>query len=185
VSATDAAYPLEAAAHAHALDDSVDPIDPVQFRTALGRFATGVTVVTCRVDGADHAMTANSLTSVSLEPPLVLVCVERETRFHEAILTATHWGVSVLGANARGAATWLATRGRPLAGQLDPVAHRRSSLTGVALLDEALAWFEVRTTAVHDGGDHRIVVGEVVGLTLAEDPPPALTFFRGRYGHLD
>jgi flavin reductase (DIM6/NTAB) family NADH-FMN oxidoreductase RutF len=163
----------------------VTPVDLGQFRVAFGRFATGVTVVTCLVDGADHAMTANSLTSVSLEPPLVLVCVERETRFHEAILTATHWGVSVLGAHARGAAAWLATRGRPLAGQLDPVAHHRSPLTGVAMLDDALAWFDVRTTAVYAGGDHSIVVGEVVALALADQPQPALTFFRGRYGHVD
>lgn len=162
-----------------------EPVDQARFRAVLGRFATGVTVVTCIVDGADHAMTANSLTSVSLAPPLVLICVERETRFHEAILAATHWGVSVLGSPARGAATWLATRGRPLAGQLDPVAHHRSSLTEVALVDDALAWLEVRTTAVHDGGDHSIIVGEVVSLALADDPPPALTFFRGRYGHLD
>jgi flavin reductase (DIM6/NTAB) family NADH-FMN oxidoreductase RutF len=165
--------------------DGLDPVDPGRFRTAFGRFATGVSVVTCLVEGADHAMTANSLTSVSLDPPLILVCVERETRFHEAILSAGNWGVSVLGTQARGAAAWFATRGRPLAGQLDPVAHHRSSLTGVALLDDALAWFEVRTTAVYDGGDHSIVVGEVVALSLAEEPPAALTFFRGQYGHLD
>ncbi len=127
-------------------------------------------------------MTANSLTSVSLDPPLVLVCVERETRFHEAILAAAGWGVSVLGAPARGAATWLATRGRPLAGQLDPVAHHRGSLTAAALLDDALAWLEVRTWAAYDGGDHTIVVGEVQGLALASEAPAALTFFRGRYG---
>lgn len=53
------------------------------------------------------------------------------------------------------------------------------------MVDDALAWLEVRTTAVHDGGDHSIIVGEVVSLALADDPPPALTFFRGRYGHLD
>jgi len=63
-------------------------------------------------------------------------------------------------------------------------AWRRRGL-GVALLDDALAWFEVRTTAVYDGGDHSIVVGEVVALSLAEEPPAALTFFRGQYGHLD
>ncbi len=55
----------------------------------------------------------------------------------------------------------------------------------MALLDDALAWFEVRTTAVYDGGDHSIVVGEVVALSLAEETPAALTFFRGQYGHLD
>ncbi len=172
MSPADAAYPMG------------EPVDQARFRAALGRFPTGVAVITCLVDGADHAMTANSLTSVSLDPPLVLVCVERETRFHEAILAASQWGVSVLGAGARGAASWLATRGRPLAGQLDPVAHHRSSLTGVALLDDALAWLEVRTTAVYDGGDHSIVVGEVVSLSLAAEPGAALTYFRGQYGRL-
>ncbi len=159
-------------------------VDQSLFRAALGRFATGVTVVTCRVDDVDHAMTANSLTSVSLDPPLVLICVERETRFHEAILAAGVWGVSLLDDSARAVAGWLATRGRPLVGQLDPVPHHRSQVSGVALVDAALAWLEVRTTAVHDGGDHSIVVGRVVGITLAEEPAAALTFFRGGYGRL-
>ena len=159
-------------------------IDQAIFRTALGRFPTGVAVVTCRVDGLDHAKTANALTSVSLDPPLVLVCVERETRFHEAILSCREWAVSVLDASARGVAGWLATRGRPLVGQLDPVPHHRSVVSGMALVDAALAWLEVRTTAVHDGGDHSIVVGRVVGISLPEEPLPALTFFRGGYGRL-
>ncbi len=155
------------------------------FRAALGRFVTGVTVVSCVVDGLDHAMTANSLTSVSLDPPLVLVCVEVETRFHDAVVAAGEWGVSILGAGARGTAAWLATRGRPLVGQLDPVACHRGELTGAALVDDALGWLEVRTVAVHPGGDHSIVVGEVVGLTLAQDPPAALTHFRGAFGRHD
>ena len=159
--------------------------DVAAFRQTLGRFPTGVCVVTCLADGHDHAMTANSLTSVSLEPLLVLVCVETETRFHEAVLSAGEWAVSVLTAAARPAAAWLATRGRPLAGQLDPVAHHRGRHTGAALLDDALAWLEVRTVAVHPAGDHSIVVGEVLGLGMSDGSDSALTFFRGRYGRLD
>jgi flavin reductase (DIM6/NTAB) family NADH-FMN oxidoreductase RutF len=129
-------------------------------------------------------MTANSFASVSLEPPLVLVCVERETRFHGAILEAGEWAVSILAAPARGAAQWLATRGRPLVGQLDPVPHRRGPVTGAALLDDSLAWLEMRTTAVHPAGDHTVVVGEVVALEVALDPGDALTHYRGAFGRL-
>ena len=76
-------------------------------------------------------MTANAVTSVSLEPMLVLVCVELEARFHDAILEAGVWGVSILAAPARPAADWLATRGRPLHGQLDRIAHTHGPQTGV------------------------------------------------------
>ena len=74
-------------------------VAPDDFRLVMSRFATGVTVVTCVQDGFDHAMTANSFTSVSLEPALVLVCVENDSRFHEAISSVDRWSVSVLEAH--------------------------------------------------------------------------------------
>jgi flavin reductase len=151
------------------------------FRRAMGRFATGVTVLSTRTGGHDHAMTANAVTSVSLEPMLVLVCVEVEARFHDAILEAGVWGVSILAAPARPAADWLATRGRPLHGQLDRIAHTHGPQTGVPLLEGAMATIECRTTAVHPGGDHSIVVGEVLGVVTAEPPGDALLYYRGRY----
>jgi flavin reductase (DIM6/NTAB) family NADH-FMN oxidoreductase RutF len=151
------------------------------FRTAMGRFATGVTVLTTMDRDLDHAMTASALTSVSLEPMLLLVCVEREARFHDAVVAAGLWGISVLSAHDRPAADWLATRGRPLHGQLDRVAHHRGEKTGVALLDGALSTFECYTTAVYPAGDHSIVVGEVVSVTTATHPGPALLYYRGRY----
>jgi flavin reductase len=82
-------------------------VDPDQFRLAMGRFATGVTVVTTFSGGHDHAITANALTSVSIEPLLVLVCVEVDARFHDAIAESKVWGVSVLGAPQRPVAEWL------------------------------------------------------------------------------
>jgi len=154
------------------------------FRRAMGRFATGVTVLTTRAGDQDHAMTASALTSVSLEPLLVLVCVEREARFHDAVVEAGIWGVSVLSSQDRPAADWLATRGRPLHGQLDRIAHHFGTQTGVALLDGALSSFECRTVAVHPGGDHSIVVGEVVSVTSATHPGDALLYYRGRYVNL-
>ena len=151
------------------------------FRRAMGRFATGVAVLTTRTGDHDHAMTASALTSVSLEPLLLLVCVAREARFHAAVVESGLWGVSVRSSHDRPAADWLATRGRPLHGQLDRIAHHRGTQTGVALLDGALSTFECRTVAVHPGGDHSIVVGEVVSVTNAVHPGEALLYYRGRY----
>jgi len=154
------------------------------FRLAMGRFATGVAVLTTRTRDVDHAMTASALTSVSLEPLLLLVCIEREGRFHDAVLDAGFWGVSVLSGRDRSGADWLATRGRPLHGQLDRLPHHHGPQTGVALLDDALSTFECRTTAVHPAGDHSIVVGEVVSIRSAPHSGEALVYYRGRYGTL-
>jgi flavin reductase (DIM6/NTAB) family NADH-FMN oxidoreductase RutF len=151
------------------------------FRRAMSRFATGVAVLTTRTRDIDHAMTANALTSVSLEPMLLLVCVEREARFHDSVVEAGIWGLSVLSAADRPAADWLATRGRPLHSQLDLIAHHHGPQTGVALLDGALSTFECRTTAMYPAGDHSIVVGEVVSVTTATHPGEALVYYRGRY----
>ena len=155
--------------------------DVATFRRAMGRFVTGVTMLTTRTRGIDHGMTASALTSVSLEPLLLLVCIEREGRFHDAVLEAGVWGVSVLSGRDRPGAEWLATRGRPLHGQLDRLAHHHGRATGVALLNEALSTFECRTTAVHPAGDHSIVVGEVVALTSPPHSGQALVYYRGRY----
>jgi flavin reductase len=152
-----------------------------EFRTVMGRFATGVTVVTCVQDGFDHAMTANSFTSVSLDPPLVLVCVENDSRFHEAISQAGSWAVSVLHSGQRGRARWFATRGRPLVGQLDSTPSTRSAITGSLVLDGALAVLECRTTAVHPAGDHDIVVGEVLGMGLPHPEGEPLLYFRSGF----
>ena len=159
-------------------------VDEASLRRALGRFATCVCVVTTVDRGADHAMTVSAFTSVSLEPPLVLVCVEIDSRFHDAVLTSGMWAISVLEAGARPAAEWLSTRGRPLHGQLNRVPHRRGPMTGAAVLEEALSALECRTDAVHPGGDHSIVVGEVIGVWNREGAGSPLLYHRGGYRHL-
>ena len=151
------------------------------YRDAVSRFATGIVVVTCRVLGVDHAMTANSFTSVSLDPLLVLVCVERDSRFHEAIVASDAWGVSILPRSAEDASRWLATRGRPLHGQLDSVPHGQGDVTGTPLINGALATLECRTHAMFPGGDHDIVVGEVVAVSAESDTPPPLLYYRRGY----
>jgi flavin reductase (DIM6/NTAB) family NADH-FMN oxidoreductase RutF len=161
------------------------PVDADHLRLVLGRYATGVVVVTCVQDGLDHAMTANSFTSVSLDPPLVLVCVELDTRFHEAVLAAGTWSVSVLRAGQRGRATWFATRGRPLVGQFASTPTERSAATGALHLLGALATVDVATEAVHRAGDHDIVVGRVLALEVEEGvEPDPLLFVASRYERL-
>ena len=159
-------------------------VDTDAFRRAVGRFTTGVTVVTTCSDGIDHAMTASAVTSVSLDPVLVLVCVEKDARFHDAIVDSGTWAVSVLSASGRRAAEWFATRGRPLGGQLDRYPHRRGAASGAALLDDSLAWLQCVTTAVHDGGDHDIVVGAVLEVETSDREEPPLVYYRGAYREL-
>ena len=152
-----------------------------QFRYALASLASGVSVVTCVGDSeVDHAMTASAVTSVSLDPPLVLACVSRTARFWEAISSVEHWAVSVLSARAQQHAQWLATPGRPLAGQLDRVPHRRST-RGYALLDESLAWLECTTSEVVRAGDHDIFIGSVDCATRSEANDPLLYWRREYY----
>ncbi|MFZ0325086.1 MAG: flavin reductase family protein [Actinomycetes bacterium] len=155
------------------------------FRDVVSRFATGITVVTC-VDaaGLDHAMTASSFVSVSLDPLLVSVCVERGSKFHAALAETDAWAVSILKPQGQDAARWLATRGRPLAGQLDRTPHTRGAVTGAAVLEAASAHIECRTWASYDGGDHDIVVGEVLGLALADSEAEPLVYYRRGFRRL-
>ena len=153
-----------------------------EFRRSLGAFATGVGVVTCLADGQDHAMTANAIASVSLEPPLILVGVNRAARFWEALRGQQYWALSVLAADAQPHAAWLATSGRPLQGQLDNVPHHRST-RGIALLDQALVTLECRTYDTVPAGDHMIVIGEVESAHTGADAD-ALLYWRSGYRRL-
>jgi flavin reductase (DIM6/NTAB) family NADH-FMN oxidoreductase RutF len=153
----------------------------VEFRAAASQFATGITVVTTTLHGVDHAMTVNSFTAVSLDPLLVLICAERSTRFHDAVLSSRMWAVSVLPQTAQAAAAWLATKGRPLEGQLDRIAHVRGPLTGAAVLLGSLSAFECETYSEHDGGDHTIVVGRVLGTSVDDREAGPLVYHRGHY----
>ncbi|MFD0900747.1 flavin reductase family protein [Actinomadura sediminis] len=167
-------------------DERGEGVDPALFRAVVGRFATGVAIVTTvSADGADHAMTVNAFTSVSLEPLLVMFCAEKLARFHDVVLETGRWAVSVLPEDMRDASQWFATRGRTLDGQLLGWAHTRGPATGTPILSRAVAAVECRTHAVHDGGDHTIVVGEVVGLDVPDPEGRPLIFYEGAYRTLD
>lgn len=161
-------------------------VDPADFRRAVGRFATGVTVVTTVFDGRHVAMTANSFTSVSLEPVLVLVSVRKNARFHAPVLGAGVWGVSVLPANMSDASHFFAARDdRAGPHAFDRWKHSFGAGTGVLLFDDALAVFECRTVSFHDAGDHTLIIGEVVGLAEPAADAQPLVFYRGSYRQLE
>ena len=154
--------------------------DPDEFRAAIGRLAAGIVVVTLRWRDVDYAMTASAVASVSLEPPLVLFCVHQDARFREALDHTDLWAFSVLSDTAGPVADWLASPGRPTIGQLERVPHSVGVRSGAVLVDDAAAWFECQTAAIHRAGDHDIVVGTV--LTAKQGPPAAgaLVHLRGR-----
>ena len=155
------------------------------FRRAAGRFATGITIVSTVLDGQDHAMTVSAFTSVSLDPLLVLFCPEKIARFHDVVLESGSWAVSILGADSQEASQWFATRGRPLDAQLDGWKTHRGPRTGAAIFSTALAALECRTHAVHDGGDHSIVVGEVLSVSTPAPEGGPLIYYSGGYRTLD
>lgn len=159
-----------------------DPARQRQFRDAMGLFPTGVTVVTALAeDGGDHAITANSVTSVSLDPLLLLVCIEHTSRLHDVVLDAGEWAVSVLDLDGELVSRRLARRGHDTETALAGVPHHRGPHTGAVLLDGALATFECRTTAAHPGGDHTVLIGEVLAVATPRPDADPLVWHRGRY----
>jgi len=153
-----------------------DALTSERFRRATSRYATGIAVATTVADGVDHAMTANSFTSVSLDPLLALVCVERDSRFHSAVLAAGVWSVSFLPEGQEAVARWFATRGRPLAGQFDAVPTRRGS-NGCLLLADGLAALELRTEQVVPAGDHDVLISAVTAVHEATGGGRPLVYF--------
>jgi flavin reductase (DIM6/NTAB) family NADH-FMN oxidoreductase RutF len=164
--------------------EPVDPepgVDPLRYRRVVGRFATGITVVTASSAGVDYAMTVNSFTSVSLDPVQVLFCCERASRLHQAIEAGSDWAVSVLSAEQRDVAQWFATRGRPLEGQFRRFPHSRGAVSGAIVLDEAIATLECRTVATPEAGDHTVVLGEVLSVATPRPDAAPLLYYRGDY----
>lgn len=155
-------------------------IDPDTFRAILGRFATGVTVVTTR-DGAggDHGMTVSAFASVSLSPPLVLACIAQRAEMHPAIMEATHFGVSILALSQEALSRRFSDS---LPDRFAGVGYRRGE-SGVILLDDALAQLECCVTARHDAGDHTVVIGKVESGTMRHASP--LLYYRGGYAQLE
>jgi flavin reductase (DIM6/NTAB) family NADH-FMN oxidoreductase RutF len=154
-------------------------IDAAGYRKVIGTFATGVTVITTEVDGRLHGFTANAVTSVSLDPLLLLVCVDKRAHAHGELAKALRFGVSILAEDQRDLSNLFAKSAEPAVGTLRGAAFRRG-LTGVPLLDDALACLECESERALDGGDHTIYLGRVVEGTIVGDAPPLL-YYQGSY----
>jgi flavin reductase (DIM6/NTAB) family NADH-FMN oxidoreductase RutF len=157
-------------------------IDPIEFRRVMGRFPTGVAIVTsCRPNGEPCGLTLNSFCSVSLEPCLILVCVDRLAESHDCIIQHGTFGVNILG-DGRG--EYLSRRfAEPQVNRKFTGISFRSGGAGVPILEEALAWLECRVIQTIPGGDHTIFLGEVIEADAREGHP--LVYYRGGYGRFD
>ena len=154
---------------------TVNNDDTRLLRDGLGKFATGVTVVTCQGRGEPVGITANSFSSVSLEPPLILWNIAKVSRSLDAFLDAERFAINVLAADQEPVSVHFAQASRP---SFEGVAHKISA-NGVPLLNDTLACFECRTHEIHDCGDHHIIIGEVDEFRFDGGDP--LLFFSGRY----
>ncbi len=153
-------------------------IDPIEFRKAAGQFMTGVTVVTT-IDGAGErfGLTANSFTSVSLDPPLILICIGNDTSTVKAFEAGNGFVVHVLSAEQRNVAMQFASKGIDRFEGLDV----EEGFNGLPVVSGVLAAFECSLANIYEGGDHLIFVGKVEALRLSDSDSPALGYFRGRY----
>lgn len=157
-------------------------------RAIFGTFATGVTVITVAAP-APHGITANSFSSVSLDPPLALACVARTSSMHASLLAARAFAVSVLAADQEAVARHFARPGRPSgSAQFDRFGWVPGMQTGAPLIAGALAWFECDLWSSYDGGDHTIFLGRLLSAIRHDADsaatPDALLFHGGRYRYL-
>lgn len=155
-------------------------VTQADFRKALGCFATGVTVITVDHEGEVHGMTANAFTSVSLDPQLVLVCVDHKAKTHAHLHAKKRFGVNVLASDQRAISQYYAKPARThehaeeeAGAKFDRTAH------GTPVLNGALAYLECRLHTAQDAGDHTIFIAEVEDVVVREGEP--LLFFRGNY----
>ena len=154
--------------------------DPRTLRDALSCFATGVTVVTCLSgEGQPAGLTVNSFTSVSLDPPLLLVCLAKVAASATVLIEASHFAVNVLQTGQQPASIRFSTRDEDRFG----ATPWSCGEAGAPILTDSLGVFECERFAVYDGGDHHILVGEVIKASFDASLDPLL-YFRGRYRRL-
>jgi flavin reductase (DIM6/NTAB) family NADH-FMN oxidoreductase RutF len=155
-------------------------LSPAEFRKAMGCFATGVTIITLDLEGEVHGMTANAFASVSLDPPLLLVCVDRSARTHAHLHAKKRFGVNILAGEQRVISEYYA---RPVHvhGRAEEEAGARFDRTaqGTPILHAALAYLECRLQSAQEAGDHTIFIAEVEDVVVREGEP--LLFFRSKY----
>lgn len=156
------------------------PCDSEQFRHTIGHFATGVTVITTRHGGVDHGMTASAVTSLSLNPPMLVVCINRRAPTHDAVSASDAFVVNVL---ARGQEAVAHQFARPAPDKFVGIGVRRSDHAGLPRLTGCLANLECRISDRTIGGTHTIFLAEVLAAAVEPGRLPLL-YYRGRFGRL-
>ncbi|MGI8794478.1 MAG: flavin reductase family protein [Acidimicrobiales bacterium] len=164
------------------MSDGPDAFDEARFRQVVGHFATGVTVITAEVDGEPTGFTAQSFTSLSLDPPLVTFFPGKDVASWPVIEAAGAFGVNILGEDQEALCRTFASKGTD---KFEGVGWRPGRATGSPILEEGVAWLEARIEAVHDGGDHLIVVGRVADLDVGDGEHGPLLFYRGGFGRFE
>ena len=154
-------------------------VDPLEFRGIIGHFATGVTVITTAAAERLHGMTANAVSSLSLDPVMVLICVDKTTHTQRMLDLGGVFALNILSEEQEPLSRTFATKGEPEAGTLRGQPFRLGE-TGAPILDGCLAYLECRVVNVMDGGDHSIFLGEVVSEGVEQEKRPLL-FYRGGY----
>jgi flavin reductase (DIM6/NTAB) family NADH-FMN oxidoreductase RutF len=156
-------------------------IDPDTFRSVLGRFASGITVITARdAAGRDVGMTVSAFASVSLRPPLVSVCIDHVASMYDAVRTAERFAISILASDQEALSRRFAAV--ESSHRFDGIGYERSE-SGLVLLDDALAHLECVLAAQHEAGDHTLFIGEVERATARDSRP--LLYYRGGYAQLE
>ncbi len=151
-------------------------IDARELRNVMGNFATGVTIITTKnAAGKPFGLTANAFSSLSLDPPLLLICVDKKVDCYACFDESKVFGVNFLSEGQDQLSNRFATKGIE---KFEGVSYKLGEL-GVALLDDALAHIECKVASAYEGGDHTIYVGEIQSATVLSDRP--LLFFRGKY----
>jgi flavin reductase (DIM6/NTAB) family NADH-FMN oxidoreductase RutF len=159
-------------------------MEPRELRNIFGTFATGVTVITMPTkDGGAWGMTANSLTSLSLDPPLILVCIDKSTRTHQHMLDSGVWAVNILAGDQEKVSRIFAMKDQNEERAMTATPYHIGKI-GAPIVEGCLSYLECRTYATYDGGDHTIVVGEIEDASVAQPDGQPLLFYKGRYGSL-
>jgi flavin reductase (DIM6/NTAB) family NADH-FMN oxidoreductase RutF len=154
--------------------------DPKEQRRIFGRFATGVTVLSTIADKETWGMTANAVTSLSLEPPLVLVAVVRNSATDGYLKTSRCFALNILAAEQRGLSTRFSGPGPRDFSDLET----KTAVTGCPILLDAIAWVDCRVVDIFSGGDHEIFIAEIVAGDAHQGEKKPLVFYSGQYARL-
>ncbi len=155
-------------------------LDPDAFRAVMGRFASGVTVVTATdVNGEDHGMTVSAFASVSLQPPLVVVCIDRDASMHDVLAAAEHFAVNILASTQESIARRFADTG---AQRFEGIGYHRGE-NGAPILNDVLAYIECKRISTTVTGDHTVLIADTVATAMRDARP--LLYYRGGFAQLE